>query len=656
MAGAKPHFAPHAAYAQAPASPSASTESDSTVDADADVVVFRLLLPRAFGDEDAMRLYAVVAPLRRHTAGLHVRVDALEGYPEDAASRVAVVLGPTSPTRPVEASSSSSGEPLQLSPAQEALVSVVDVGGVLHRVVARAPEFVSCLVLVEAAGLEALGRGTLEAIASETNAELRVTSLAEGATPSVHSPKEVIEITGDRTTIRKAIVALSSYLQGDLHACSLTTSVTTPSPMFPWKSSEVPEPNYGDLHSGVSTKCANINVPWIDCPQDVAGNVETENLQQISFRLLCHVNLAGGLIGKKGMIIKGFETETGASIDVGNPFSGCMERVITISALESPGKHSKVQSAILCIFDRMEEVERNLMFGKPECSARVLVPKSQFSSLVGLGGAIIKEMVKSTGARIEILDEMDVPACASNCERVLQITGNLVNVRDALFVVSEKLRNHAFSSKCTKHDDGNATASDIIESTASMTVNISSTDNYSTDNFPRTDHEPSVIQMESLENSFSAFHLGSPGSLELESLANAEDTGIINLKNEGQKPPNRSCAVITGVQKPADGDDDRISKSNHGITSPDENQLMRVMKDPVVTRMTYEIAACGGIFCLLYRDKGNNLAQLRQITGADISVYDPPPETSDCSIVISGTPDQAQLALAALIDLTRQMS
>lgn len=91
-----------------------------------------------------------------------------------------------------------------------------------------------------------------------------------------------------------------------------------------------------------------------------------------------------------------------------------------------------------------------------------------------------------------------------------------MNVRDALFVVSEKLRNHAFSSKCTKHDDGNATASDIIESTASMPVNISSTDNYSTDNFPRTDHEPSVIQMESLENSFSAFHLGSPGSLELE--------------------------------------------------------------------------------------------------------------------------------------------
>jgi hypothetical protein len=46
-----------------------------------------------------------------------------------------------------------------------------------------------------------------------------------------------------------------------------------------------------------------------------------------------------------------------------------------------------------------------------------------------------------------------------------------------------------------------------------------------------------------------------------------------------------------------------------------------------------------------------------QISGADITVYDPPPETSDGStIVISGTPDQAQSALAALIDLTKKMA
>jgi poly(rC)-binding protein 2/3/4 len=70
----------------------------------------------------------------------------------------------------------------------------------------------------------------------------------------------------------------------------------------------------------------------------------------------------------------------------------------------------------------MEEVERNghSTFGKPGYSTRVLVPKSQFYWLVGLGGAVIQEIVKSTGAGIEIMDEADVPACASHCERVLQ--------------------------------------------------------------------------------------------------------------------------------------------------------------------------------------------------------------------------------------------
>ncbi|KAM0858141.1 hypothetical protein ACQ4PT_048011 [Festuca glaucescens] len=484
MAGAKPHFAPHAAYAgsasasvpaPAPASDSTSSNSTASADADADagadVIVFRLLLPRAFGDEDAFHLYAAIAPLRRNAAALQVRVDALEGYPEDSASRVAVVLGPTSPSRRVEASSSS-GEPLQLSPVQEALVALVDVGGVLHRVVGRGPEFVTCLVLVEAARLDDQGRRTLRAIASETGAEIRFTSLAGDAKPTLHSPDEVLEITGDRTTIRKAIVTLSSYVQGDLHAGSITTSVTTASPELPRTTLEVPETNFGALHSGGSTQYANSSIPRIDSPQGVTGDVNSKHQQQISFRLLCHVNLAGGLIGTKGMLIKSFESETGASIDVGNPYSGCTERVITISALE--------------------------------------------------------------------------------------ITGELVDVRKALIVLSDKLRNYAFSSKSTKYDDANATSSDITESTPSR-------------------------QVDSVENSFCAFHLGSPGSSELEKSANANDVGIMKSKNAVQKSAGGSGAVtITGVQKPADGSGNRINNSCIGITSPEDNKYSRFFLASVV--------------------------------------------------------------------------
>ena len=91
-----------------------------------------------------------------------------------------------------------------------------------------------------------------------------------------------------------------------------------------------------------------------------------------------------------------------------------------------------------------------------------------------------------------------------------------MDVRNALLVVSDKIRNHAFSPKSTMYDDVNATSSDMTESTPSRQAKISLTGYSSTENFPRIDHGPSLNQMDSVENSFGAFHLGSPGSAELE--------------------------------------------------------------------------------------------------------------------------------------------
>ena len=83
-----------------------------------------------------------------------------------------------------------------------------------------------------------------------------------------------------------------------------------------------------------------------------------------------------------------------------------------------------MQSALLLIFDRMMELESNTRsstFEKTsQFSARALVFKNQCDCLVGLGGSIIKEMVNETGARIQILDDTDVPECASSFELVVQ--------------------------------------------------------------------------------------------------------------------------------------------------------------------------------------------------------------------------------------------
>jgi poly(rC)-binding protein 3/4 len=141
-----------------------------------------------------------------------------------------------------------------------------------------------------------------------------------------------LQITGDRATVRKGLVALSSCLQGDQPAGSSTNSVKKGG-SIPWTSSEMPDPSTGTFCSEASREHGESGVP-LDCPQSVTTGVETKGLQQISFRLLCPIYIAGGLIGKKGSVIKGIEDETGACIDVSPPLSGCSERLITISALE----------------------------------------------------------------------------------------------------------------------------------------------------------------------------------------------------------------------------------------------------------------------------------------------------------------------------------
>jgi poly(rC)-binding protein 3/4 len=202
MAAAKPHFLPHAAFATA--SSSSSRSPSAAADAEAGLAVFRLLLPPSFSDADTMRLYAAVNPLRRRTAALQVRVEPLD--PAAAGGRVvAAVLGPAATVRRAEASSSSA-EPLVLSPAQEALFAVLDAEGALYCADQEGPRggkgggpsgCATCLLLVDADRLQAAtaGGGVLGRIALEAGAYVRVVPWEEAAPqPQGQPPEEVVEV------------------------------------------------------------------------------------------------------------------------------------------------------------------------------------------------------------------------------------------------------------------------------------------------------------------------------------------------------------------------------------------------------------------------------------------------------------------------------
>lgn len=91
-----------------------------------------------------------------------------------------------------------------------------------------------------------------------------------------------------------------------------------------------------------------------------------------------------------------------------------------------------------------------------------------------------------------------------------------MNVRDALSLVCEKLRNHCFSSEKTTYSNGHVPSSAIDELTTSSQVNISSTGQYSAGNLSRVDHRLSQNEIDSVQNSISAFDLGCLGSPQIQ--------------------------------------------------------------------------------------------------------------------------------------------
>lgn len=56
----------------------------------------------------------------------------------------------------------------------------------------------------------------------------------------------------------------------------------------------------------------------------------------VVFRMLCHVSKIGGLIGKGGSVIRAIQSETGASVKIGDPVApDSDERVVIVSAREA---------------------------------------------------------------------------------------------------------------------------------------------------------------------------------------------------------------------------------------------------------------------------------------------------------------------------------
>ncbi|KAG8376401.1 hypothetical protein BUALT_Bualt09G0059600 [Buddleja alternifolia] len=166
------------------------------------------------------------------------------------------------------------------------------------------------------------------------------------------------------------------------------------------------------------------------------------------FRIVVPVLKVGGIIGRKGDLIKKLVEETRARIRVLDGPIASPDRIVLISGKEEPeAAISPAMDAVIRIFKRVNGLPENDADGKTPgaaaaayCSIRLLVASMQAISLIGKQGSLIKSIQESSGASVRVLSNDEMPLYATSDERIVELQGEGLKVLKALEGVVGHLR------------------------------------------------------------------------------------------------------------------------------------------------------------------------------------------------------------------------
>ncbi|PAN13178.1 hypothetical protein PAHAL_2G319300 [Panicum hallii] len=284
-----------------------------------------------------------------------------------------------------------------------------------------------------------LGKGgkTVERMRQETGAQIRVFRNREQLPPCAGPGDELIHISGSFSQVRKGLLAVSTCLQDNPRPD--TSSIPMGRPFGPPVSGTGCPPGM-DPHSQRNYLPPPMPDYHTRNYQSNAGALAPRFFfeQEIVFRMIILNDMVGSIIGKGGSTIRALQSETGASIKILEPIADSDERVVAISAREnSDMMHSPAQDAVVRVYSRISEasIDRN-----SPTPARLLVPAQHIGCLLGKGGSIITEMRKLTGAGIRILGNEQIPRCAQRNDEMVQVTGSFQSIHDALIHITGRIR------------------------------------------------------------------------------------------------------------------------------------------------------------------------------------------------------------------------
>ncbi|XP_039119783.1 KH domain-containing protein At4g18375-like isoform X1 [Dioscorea cayenensis subsp. rotundata] len=276
-----------------------------------------------------------------------------------------------------------------------------------------------------------------------------------------------VSITGDTEAINKALFAVSAimYKFSPKEEISLDTAIPElpPGIIIP---SDIPIYSAGSFYPNVDHMVpparsvppimgASPHVPelhgfsetgstWHMYPSAlpvVSGFGDASRTEELVVHVLCPSDKIGRVIGKGGSTIKNIRQTSSARIDVDDKKDESEECLITVTSNESTDDaNSSAVEAILLLQAKINDEDDDIV------KIRLLVPSKVIGCLIGKSGSIISDMRKKTKADIRI-SKGEKPKNAASTDELVEVSGEVVNVRDALVQITLRLREDALKDK-----------------------------------------------------------------------------------------------------------------------------------------------------------------------------------------------------------------
>uniref|UniRef100_A0A5B6YGY1 K Homology domain-containing protein n=1 Tax=Davidia involucrata TaxID=16924 RepID=A0A5B6YGY1_DAVIN len=471
-----------------------------------------------------------------------------------------------------------------------------------------------------------LGKGgkIIEQMRIETKTQIRILPRDHSLPRCVAMSEEIVQVVGDMNAVKDAIAIISSRLRESQHRdrSHFHGRLHSPERFLPPDDDFIPHMNntphrmYMDgatfgsrLSAGLTSIRSNnyasrpSGYPIESGAAPVTDNAQPFAGEDLVFRILCPIDKVECVVGESDGIIELLQNEIGVDVKLADPVVGSDEQIIIISSEEDPDDELfPAQEALLHIQTRIVD------FGPEKeniITTRLLVPSGEIGCLEGRDGSL-SEMRRLTGANIQILPREEHPVCVSATDVLVQIVGEIKAAREALVEVTSRLRSYLYREFFQK---------DMLQPPVSAPSPVGSA-------------------------------LG-PQAASANSITPTREGSALN------DPPTATSHNVQTVataphRKDSRGSGSEIVKQTEGECREDVPSVLNRIPVPLVTRSILEVVIPQHAVPKLITKSKNKLAQISELSGANVKLIEDRPEVTEIIIQISGSPEQVERAQSLL--------